>query len=45
MLGIDFEAIFANFDERNIFHIPEEKYEKSAQNVPQHFSCTLRIGS
>lgn len=36
-MGRDFESIFLYFDEWNIFHIPEEKYGKSAQNVPPDF--------
>ncbi len=44
-MGRDFKAIFASFDEWNIFYIPEEKNAKKAQNVFQIFSYILRIDS
>lgn len=40
-----FEVISPYFDERNIFHIPEEKNAKRVQNILQIFSSKLRIGS
>jgi len=44
-MGGGFGGIFANFDEGIFFHIPKEKFAKSAQKIPQIFSSTLRIGS